>query len=90
MEVICLVAETLQLAPQLGELPVSPVEGVEALLTADQLSAWTGWSRTTIFNYRTRAANPLPSIGGTTTRRYLPSEVIDWLREEGERANTPQ
>jgi predicted DNA-binding transcriptional regulator AlpA len=90
MEVICLVAETLQLVPQLGELPVPPVEGVEPLLDTDQLSAWTGWSRTTIYNYRTRAANPLPSIGGTTTRRYLPSEVIDWLRDESARANAPE
>lgn len=90
MEVICLVAETLQLVPQLVEPPASPIEGIEPLLDGDQLSAWTGWSRTTIYNYRTRKHNALPSIGGTTSRRYLPSEVIAWLRGEGERASDPE
>ena len=87
MEVISLVAETVQLAPQLAELPTSPIEGVEPLLTAEQLTAWTGWSRTTIYTYRSREEDPLPSIGGVTTRRYLPSEVIAWLRRESERSN---
>jgi predicted DNA-binding transcriptional regulator AlpA len=68
-----------------AELPASPSEAVEPLLDCEQLMAWAGWSRTTVYNYRTRQDSPLPSIGGTCSRRYLPSEVIAWLREEGER-----
>ena len=89
VEVIRLVAETLQLVPPLTGLPPSPVPGLEPLLTGEQLTEWTGWSRTTIYNYRIREEDPLPSIGGTTSRRYLPSEVIAWMRREAGRSNSP-
>lgn len=82
MEVIRLVTADLQPFPTVTELPVSPVDGLEPLLTIDQLMAWTRYSRSTIQNYRKRAIDPLPQVGTEGLPRFLPSEVLAWLRRE--------
>lgn len=65
-----------------ADLPVSPVVGLEPLLTIDQLCAWMGYSRKTIYTYRTRPTNPLPHLGPDSAPRFLPSEVQAWMRDE--------
>lgn len=68
------------------DLPVPPVAGLEPLLTIDQLIAWTGYSRSLIQTHRYRADNPLPTIGTVAGPRFLPSEVLAWMRDEYARA----
>lgn len=86
MEVNRLVAETLQLVPPLSDLPVSPVAGLEPLLTVEQLCAWTGYSRSSISKLRVRTDYPLPQLGTVAAPRFLPSEVLAWMRGEYIRA----
>jgi predicted DNA-binding transcriptional regulator AlpA len=83
MEVNRLVAETsLKLLPQVGDLPVSPIDGLEPMLDTDQVCAWTGYSRDQIRKLRYREADPFPALGTVGAPRFLPSDVIAWMREE--------
>ncbi len=89
MEVNRLVAD-LQLVPPAADLPAPSVDGLEPLLTVDQLCAWTGYSRKTVYNYRQRPENPLPAIGTASSPRFLPSAVLDWMRDEATRTAESQ
>jgi predicted DNA-binding transcriptional regulator AlpA len=82
LEVIRLVTELSQLPPRAAELPKSPVEGLEPLLTIEQLCVWTGYSRSHVNNCRNREADPLPQLGTVAAPRFLPSEVLAWMRRE--------
>jgi predicted DNA-binding transcriptional regulator AlpA len=76
----------LQLLTPTSEPPESPIDGLEHLLTTEQLCAWTGYSRKTVYTYRTRSADPLPTVGPAgALQRYLPSDVIAWMRREAAR-----
>lgn len=81
-------AKTAQLPQPVDELPISPVAGLEPLLTRNQLIEWTGYSRSTIVNYVSRVEDPLPEIGTAALPRYLPSAVVAWMerQHENERA----
>ena len=86
MEVNRLVTETsLQLVPPIPELPPA-AEGLEPLLTIDQLCSWTGYSRKTIYTLRNRSDDPLPTVGPASGPRAIPSEVIAWMRREAARS----
>lgn len=86
MEVIRLVTELSQLPREAADLPESPVSGLPPLLTLDQLVEWTGYSRSHVNNYRKRTHDPLPTIGTTARPRFLPAEVLDWMRRENARS----
>ena len=90
MEVNRLVAELKLLPPVTDDLPVPPVPGVEPLLTLADLCAWTGYSLTHINNCRRRARNPLPVLGTEKAPRFLPSEVLAWMRREYASASESQ
>lgn len=90
MEVNRLVAELKLLPPVTDDLPVSPVPGVEPLLTLANLCAWTGYSLSNINNYRRRSRDPLPQLGTVAAPRFLPSEILAWMRREYANANEPQ
>ncbi len=84
MEVKRLVTET---SAQVCDLPESPVDGLEPLLTLGQLCTWTGYSLSHVNNCRRRAVDPLPALGTEARPRFLPSEVLAWMRREYTRAN---
>lgn len=90
MEVNRLVAELKLLPPVADDLPVPPVRGVEPLLTLDELCAWTGYSRTHINKCRRRSPDPLPVLGTEGAPRFLPSEVLAWMRRESANASDTQ
>lgn len=73
---------TLQLLPTISDLPIPAMHGVEPLLTLDEVCAWTRYSKSSINNYRRRATDPLPQVGTIGAPRFLPSEVLAWMRRE--------
>lgn len=83
-------AELKLLPPVADDLPVSPVRGLEPLLTLDELCAWTSYSLTHINNCRRRSRNPLPQLGTERAPRFLPSEILDWMRREYANASDTQ
>lgn len=85
MEVKSLVTELDQRPGGTTDLPESPVPGLEPLLTITQLCEWTGYSRPQIGKLRARREHPLPTLGTEQRPRFLPSEVLVWMREESAR-----
>lgn len=71
-----------------ADLPDSPVPGLEPLLTLDQLSRWTGYSRSHINNCRRRSQHALPTLGTEQRPRFLPSQVLAWMGDEYSRTTT--
>lgn len=82
MEVIRLVTELSELPTKAADLPESPIASLEPLLTVSQLCQWTGYSRSNLDKYRNRSEDPLLPIGTMGAPRFLPSEVIAWMRRE--------
>lgn len=72
----------VQLLPTVERLPSSPIEGLEPLLTIEQLCTWLGYSRSTVQKARLRTDHPLPTLGTIAGPRFLPTEVLGWMREE--------
>jgi hypothetical protein len=57
-----------------------PVNRLERYVTADELAELMGVSRATI-GRMTRAGMPSEDWGLKRTRRYLPSQAIEWARK---------
>lgn len=86
MEVIRLVTELSQLPLQAADLPEPPVAGLPPLLTLDQLVKWTGYSLSHVNNCRRRAEDPLPTLGTEKAPRFLPDDVLAWMKREYSKA----
>ena len=82
MEVTSLVTELSELAPKPVELPESPLAGLPPLLTLAELCRWTGYSLTHVNSCRRRAHDPLPTLGTEKAPRFLPDDVLAWMRRE--------
>jgi excisionase family DNA binding protein len=54
----------------------------EELLTEEELRAWLGVSRTTLWRLRKRSNFPFGKIG--RTYRYNRADVLEWLSSEAE------
>jgi predicted DNA-binding transcriptional regulator AlpA len=77
-----------QTSEMVNDLPESPVDGLEPLLKLEQLCAWTGYSLSHVNNCRKRSTDPLPTLGTEARPRFLPSEVLAWMRREYARSTT--
>jgi excisionase family DNA binding protein len=62
----------------------TPVELREPLLTADQVAALLGVPRSSVYEYARRTHGRLPSVHIGRHRRFIRSDLEEWLAGERE------